>query len=151
MLSRLFEAKAWEGVGNLAVSEEQTELLEALRSLEEAGLMRRAAAQEGVQQQWHLRDEARVALQSGACLSNCQPALQIRPDQPLHSMTTWELVQSLLQDGFVQDTFSQNVEPFHVPRNAPNKFYCVGSRWCKAYLQVLVCRKQLPCSSILVL
>ena len=141
-LTRLFAAKAWEGVGHLAISEQEPDLRVALQALQRAGLVS-CSEGEGVHEQWQLCDHARTSLYSGARLQNAAVAMQIRKGQPVHSMTTWELVQSLLRDGFVQSAFERNVEAFHVARNAPKKFYCVGQKWCRAYLQVLVSRKQL--------
>ena len=128
-LSRLFAAKAWQGVGHLAVAEQERDLRVALQALQAAGLVTCECSEgEGVHEQWRLCDHARASLYTGARLQNATVAMQIREAQPILSMTTWELVHSLLRD---------------VARNAPKKFYCVGQKWCRAYLQVLLSRKQL--------
>ena len=142
LLSKLFGSKAFPGVGKLPVSSLEHDTLAALDMLREAGLVKRLQ-QEGELQEWQLLDHARAELQCGAMLCNAKGALQIRPDQPVRSMTIWELVQSLVQDGFKPGAFSQDVEPFNVSRNGPKNFYSIGSRWCRVYLQVLVCRSKL--------
>ena len=142
VLTALFSAKAWEGVGQLAMSDTDEGTVEALRALCEAGLVRQLE-QEGEQTRWQLCDSARMALRSGIQLCNAVPGLQVRPDQPPQSMTVWELVQSLLSDGFEKCAFAQGPEPYNSQRGAPKKFYSVSGKWCRTYLQVLVCRKDL--------
>ena len=88
-LTRLFAAKAWEGVGHLAISEQEPDLRVALQALQRAGLVS-CSEGEGVHEQWQLCDHARASLYCGARLQNAAVAMQIREGQPVHSMTTWE-------------------------------------------------------------
>ena len=83
VLSKLFAAKAWEGVGVLTVSREEAQMLAALQQLEEAGLTRRVEDAGGEHQQWQLCDRARTELRSGARLSN--PSEQFANPPPIRS------------------------------------------------------------------
>ena len=143
VLGMLFAAKAWAGVGKLPVSSDEEDVLAALRMLRDVGLVQRLEP-EGEQEQWQLLDSARYDLSCGARLCNIQSALRVRPDQPPHAMTLWELLQSLRQDGFEQHPIARAAEPFNVQRNGPKKCYSVGGKWCRAYLEILVRRRELP-------
>ena len=143
VLGMLFEAKAWEGVASLPVSEDQAETLSTLQALEEAGLVR-LMEPDGEHQRWQLcHTAASSPLRCGVRLCRASDALQVRPDQPVMSMTMWELLRVLRDDGFEELPFTQGVEAFNVTRNAPKKLYSIGSKWCRAYLQVLVGRREL--------
>ena len=142
VLNKLFAAKAFQGVGNLPVSSDEQDMLSALRLLQDAGLTQRLELQ-GEQEVWQLLDVARSQLSCGVQLSNVQTALRVRPNQAPHAMTMWELLQSLLEDGFEQLSFTQGVDAFSVPRNGPKKIYSIGGRWCRSYLEAMVRRTEL--------
>ena len=50
-------------------------------------------------------------------------------------MTTWELHQSLLNDGFEQCDYVQGVEAFQLQRNGPKKFFRLAANGAE-----LICR-----------
>ena len=147
VLGLLVQAQAWHGVGSMPVSADQDDILLVLDQLEDAGLVQQLDP-DGEQLRWQLSEDASSTLRCGVRLCRARDALQVRPDQPVISMTTWELLQTLHKDGFQELPFRTGVDAFNVSRNGPKKFYTIGGKWCRAYLQVLVSRRELQAAGI---